>query len=141
MRFQNTPEIITELLPNEVIIVGTNTKGIHGAGLALEAKNKWGLIPGVSMGLCGQSYGIITKDLDLFPIKGNTMDYYRMILEMIEWQINTLYRFANFRKDLTFYVTKIGCGLGGFTIDEIKSIFSDLPYTKPNNVCLPIEFE
>lgn len=55
--------MITDLKPNEVILVGTNTKGIHGKGLAKLAKDKFGLLPGISKGLCGQCYGIVTKDL------------------------------------------------------------------------------
>ena len=141
MRFQNTPPEITELQKNEVIVVGTNTQGIHGAGLAKLAKEKWGLIPGVSMGLCNQSYGLITKDLTIFNPNSEDYEEYKELMKgFIGVQLINLYFFAALRKDLTIYMTLIGCGLGGFTIDEIAPIFKHLESDRPSNVCLPIEF-
>jgi len=59
---KNTPEIITELNPNEIFVYGSNQYAIHGAGSAKAAVDKFGAIyKDVPMGLCGQSYGIITK--------------------------------------------------------------------------------
>jgi hypothetical protein len=141
MRFQNTPSEITELEKNEVIVVGTNTQAIHGVGLAKLAKEKWGLIPGISMGLCNQSYGLITKDLTIFnPNSEDHGEYKNLMKAFIGVQLINLYFFAALRKDLTFYITLIGCGLGGFTIDEIAPLFKSLKSDVPSNVCLPIEF-
>ncbi len=80
------------------------------------------------MGLCGQSYGIITKSFSDTPVT----------LEFIQAQIIILYEFALLRHELTFYVTKIGTALAGFTIDQIASLFPQ--NNTPNNIILPIEF-
>jgi hypothetical protein len=142
MRFQNTPPEMTDLLPHEVIIVGTNTQGIHGAGLAKFCKDNWGLLPGISMGLCGKSYGVITKDLKGFNPYAPTHPLYKeKMIGFIASQMLTLYTFAHFRPDLVFYVTLVGCGLGGFNVDEIKPVFDAISEYKPLNICLPIEFE
>ena len=81
------------------------------------------------MGLCGQSYGIITKSFNNKPCT----------LEFIKQQIDVLYSFATYRPELTFYVTKIGTALAGFTIEEIAIIFKSIPI-QPSNIILPKEF-
>ena len=42
------------------------------------------------------------------------------------------------RPDLKFYVTQIGCGIAGFTPDEIAPLFKDA--IKMENVILPVDF-
>lgn len=130
METRYTPENITYLKPNEVFVYGSNQFSRHGSGSAKAAVDKFGAIYGdVPMGLCGQSYGIITKSF-------NSVD---VDLKFIERQIWVLYQFAFLRPDLTFYVTKIGTALAGFTINEIASLFKSLPI-QPENIILPIEF-
>lgn len=124
----HTPEIITTLLPNEVFVYGSNQFARHGAGSAKAALNFGAKYKDVPMGLCGQSYGIITKSFTDCPVS----------LEFIKQQVEVLYFFALLRPELTFYVTKIGTALAGFTIDEIASIFKPLPKIK--NIILPKEF-
>ena len=124
-----TPEIITHLPPNSIFVYGSNQYAIHGAGSAKAAVDKFGAIyKDVPMGLCGQSYGIITKSFNDTPV---TLDF-------IFSQISILYQFAKLRPDLTFYVTKIGTALAGFTIEEIASLFKSLK--TPSNIILPKEF-
>lgn len=125
----NTPEIITHLKENEVFVFGSNQYGRHGAGAAKIAREMFGAVNGCPIGLIGQSYGIITTSFNKVDIS----------IENIASQVKTLYFFAETRPDLTFYVTKIGCGLAGFNIDEIAPIFKGLK--KPKNIILPIEFE
>lgn len=134
---KNTPENITFLEKNEVIVVGTNFFGFNGAGAAKMAQDKFGLLHKVPMGLQGQSYGIITKDLEG---KVSSID----LSNFIFFQLITLYKFAEVRKDLYFYMTKIGTGLGGFTMQDMKKTFEGLKIlgiNKPENIILPIEFE
>lgn len=135
---RNTPELITELKDNEVLVVGTNTQGRHGKGAAKLA-TKFGLKQGFPMGLQGQAYGIITKDLVSYHPE--SIEYHREMLSMIRSQIYTLYKFADLRSELTFLVTKIGTGLGGFSEEEIGEIFRYYGRYKPENIILPIEFE
>ena len=124
-----TPEIITKLKPNEVFVYGSNQYARHGAGSAKAALNFGAIYKDCPMGLCGQSYGIITKSFNDVEIG----------IKFIERQVWVLYQFAFLRPDLTFYVTKIGTALAGFTIDEIASIFKSMPIT-PDNIILPKEF-
>lgn len=124
-----TPELITSLNKNEIFVYGSNQFAIHGAGSAKAALNFGAIYKDVPMGLCGQSYGIITKSFNDVPVN----------LEFIHLQIKALYCFAMLRPELTFFVTKIGCGLANFTIEEIAAIFTSIPI-KPTNIILPKEF-
>lgn len=125
-----TPEFITELKPNEIFVYGSNQFARHGAGSAKVAVDKFRSIYGdCPMGLCGQSYGIITKSFNQYPVT----------LEFIFEQIRVLYIFAHLRPDLTFYITKIGTALAGFTIEQIAGLFKAMKF-KPANIILPIEF-
>ena len=125
-----TPEIITSLPKNSIFVYGSNQYNIAGAGSAKSAVDNFGAIyKDVPMGLCGQSYGIITKSF-------NEVD---VTLKFIERQVWVLYQFAFLRADLTFYVTKIGTALAGFTVEEIASIFKSMPI-QPSNIILPKEF-
>lgn len=124
-----TSEIIKHLKPNEVFVYGSNQYAKHGAGSAKSALNfgaKYGDVP---IGLCGQSYGIVTKSFSDLHVS----------LEFVRSQVEVLYYFALLRQDLTFYVTKIGTALGGFTVEEIAGVFKSMVYN-PTNVILPIEF-
>lgn len=127
---QYTPEIITSLPENNIFVWGSNQYGINGAGSALAAVKYFGAKNGCPIGLVGQSYGIVTKSFNDVEIT----------LQDIKHQIQVLYSFAKLRPDLTFWVTKIGCGLAGFTIDDITALFISLSRTKPNNIILPKEF-
>lgn len=129
-----TPENITSLKPNEVFVFGSNTEGRHGAGAAKAANDKFGAVYGQAEGLQGQSYAIVTKDLS----KGKKS----VDIDFIADQVMNLSSFAKNNPDKTFYVTKIGAGLGGFTTEESMDILrlaNDLnPF--PPNMVLPKEF-
>ncbi len=113
-----------------IFVFGSNTEGRHGAGAALEAVTNHGAIYGVPMGLQGHAYAIITKDLKVGQRS--------VSLEFIQSQILILFYFAYARPDCVFYVTRIGCGLAGFTEDEIGPMFKD---GKPDNIVLCPEFQ
>lgn len=139
-RFKVTPEyldgkILTE--PYEIFVYGSNTEAIHGSGSALTALKDFGAVYGIgSMGLVNRSYGIITKDFNGF--RENDVAYKQRMLAMITSQVHTLYKFAEFRNDLHFYVTKIATLRAGFTVTEISTIFQK--WDTPKNVILPKEF-
>lgn len=138
-RFKYTPEKITNVLPHEVFVFGSNVEGIHGAGSARTALHL-GAIYGCPMGMSPnqKTYGIVTKDLrqdDLYD-----SDYKSMMLKFIQSQVICLYRFAEFNYDKDFYVTKIGTNLAGFSLDDIVAIFHLLESIRPDNVIIPKEF-
>ena len=105
---RTTPEFITELQPNEIFVFGSNLKGMHGGGAAYIAYRKFGAIIGQGVGLQGQSYAIPT-------MQGG--------VETIRPYVNEFIQFAKENKNLTFLVTRIGCGIAGFTDDEISPLF------------------
>jgi len=105
---RTTPEFITELQPNEIFVFGSNLKGMHGGGAAYIAYRKFGAIMGQGVGLQGQSYAIPT-------MQGG--------VETIKPYVDEFIQFAKEHKDMTFLVTRIGCGIAGFTDDEISPLF------------------
>lgn len=123
-----TPEIVNILKPNEVFVYGSNQYAIHGAGAAKAALNFGAIYKDVPIGLCGQTYGIVTKSFNDKPVT----------LQFIKQQVKVLYSFAELRPDLTFLVTKIGTALAGFSTEDIATIFKSLD--TPENVILPVEF-
>ncbi len=125
----NTPEFIHHLQPNEVFVFGSNQYAQHEAGSAKAAIKFGAIYRDVPIGLCGQSYGILTTSYSDLPVT----------LEFIKSQVVVLYHFALLRQDLTFLVTKVGTGIAGFTIEEIAGVFKSMTF-KPQNIILPIEF-
>ena len=120
MEKRTTPEFITELKPNEIFVFGSNLKGMHGGGAAYIAYRKFGAIMGQGVGLQGQSYAIPT-------MQGGT--------ETIRPYVDEFIRFAADHPQLTFLVTRIGCGIAGFTDDEIAPLFADAHNVE--NIVLP----
>ncbi len=117
---RTTPEFITELQPNEIFVFGSNLRGMHGGGAAYIAYRKFGAIMGQGVGLQGQSYAIPT-------MQGG--------VETIKPYVDEFIQFAKEHSDLTFLVTRIGCGIAGFTDEEISPMF-ELAH-KVENIILP----
>lgn len=126
-----TPEIIEKLKPNEVLVYGSNQYARHDGGAARIANERFGAqYENGAIGLVGQSYGIITTSFNDTPVT----------ISFIKDQVKVLYGFAWLRPDLTFFVTKIGTGIAGFSIEKIADIFETFRLQQPNNIILPIEF-
>jgi hypothetical protein len=126
-----TPESIQSLKDNEVFVFGTNQFAKHAGGAAMIAAEKFGTLNGIApIGLCGQSYGIITTSFTDQPVS----------LHFVQLQVEALYEFARLRPELTFYVTKIGTGIAGFPMAEMQDLFFQVHIQKPNNIILPKEF-
>ena len=122
-RHRITPENITRLGENEVFVFGSNLEGLHAGGAARTAVRDFGAIMGQGVGLQGQSYAIPT-------MQGAT----NTILPYVEEFIN----FAMQHPELTFLVTKIGCGIAGFSPCEIAPLFAAA--VNVENIHLPEEF-
>lgn len=112
---------------NNIFCFGSNLAGIHGAGAARTALRHYGAIYGQGIGLQGNSYGIPTKDLNIHTLPLSPIRYY--VLNFIKFAIE--------HPELTFNVTRIGCGLAGYTDSQIAPMFIFVP----KNVNLPIEWE
>lgn len=121
-----TPEKLTFLAPNEIFVFGSNQAGMHGKGAALVAQRLFGAEYGKGRGLVGQTYAIPTKSRYLKTLP----------LSAIRVFVDQFLREAESMPHLTFYVTKIGCGLAGYKPDQIAPMFRG----HPANVILPREF-
>lgn len=108
----------------DVFVFGSNLLGVHGAGAALEARNKWGATPGEGVGRVGDSYAIPTK----------RSPYARMTLAEIAPHVAVFVDYAKFHPSDTFLLTRVGCGLAGFNWErDIRPLF---PEELPPNVRL-----
>ena len=118
-----TAERITELKPNEIFVFGSNLAGRHLGGAARDAYEHFGAIMGQGVGLQGQTYAIPT-------MQGG--------VETIEPYVKEFISFANDHSEYTFLVTQIGCGIAGFTPEQIAPLFKDAIHM--TNVILPESF-
>ena len=122
-----TPDYIERLLPKQVFVFGSNALGYHTGGASGTARKKFGAVWGQAEGLQGQSYAI--------PVdfgKGIRKD--TEVKESVERFIN----FAKENESLFFFVTRIGCGLGGYSDEEMAQFFKNALEVK--NICLPKSF-
>ena len=118
-----TLDFITSLKENEVFVFGSNLQGAHGGGAAAIANKKFGAEWGVGVGMTGQCYAIPTMQGGVGTIKP---------------YVDEFIHYASEHQEKTFLVTRIGCGIAGFTDAEIAPLFRDaLPL---ENVTLPKSF-
>ena len=117
---QFTPEFITDLEPNEIFVFGSNLAGAHGGGAAAIAWRKFGAVWGEGVGLQGKTYAIPT-------MQGG--------VETIKPYVDEFIAFAKSKPELTFLVTRIGCGIAGFRDEEIAPLFAEAHNVE--NIVLP----
>ena len=123
MKRQFTPERITQLGENEIFVFGSNLAGIHAGGAARIAHQLFGAEWGKGVGLQGASYAIPT-------MQGG--------VETIAPYVDEFIAFAQENPQLHFLVTRIGCGIAGFSDNEIAPLFVNA-YSL-DNVTLPEQF-
>ena len=115
--------------PNDIFVFGSNTEGQHRGGAAKAAVLYYGAIMGQARGLQGNSYAIVTLDYTgEEPI--TVMEINQEVIEFL--------KFAKEHPELKFWVTKVGCGISNYSIEDIAPIFKSKRI--PNNVILPVEF-
>lgn len=131
-RFKNTPDPLPNLEKNEVFVFGANEMGRHGAGSALAAMKFFGAVYG-EVHRTGRSYGIITKHFEFPPAtKENIIEEFKLFF------FQTI-----LEQEKTFYLTKVGTSLAGFSIEDIANFLIEAGYNHEEypNIVLPIEFE
>lgn len=101
----------------EIFVFGSNLAGIHGAGAAKVAFEKFGAVWGQGQGLNGQSYAIATKDENL-----NTRP-----LDGIAFSISIFCHHTQLTSNANtrWFVTRVGCGLAGFGDSQIAPMFKN----------------
>lgn len=118
-----SPQWITTLADDEVFVFGSNLEGLHGGGAALLAYERFGAIWGQGTGLQGKSYGIPT-------MHGG--------VDVIAPYVDDFIAFAREHRELKFLVTEIGCGIAGFTVEEMAPLFKGA--MDEENIYLPQRF-
>ena len=118
-----TPRFITSLKDGEVFVFGSNKEGMHGNGAARIAYEEFGAEWGVGVRMTGQCYAIPTMDRSIDIIRRHVDDFTAYALE---------------HPELTFLVTRIGCGIAGWRDSEIAPLFEEA--SALDNVALPEEF-
>jgi hypothetical protein len=110
-----------------VFVFGSNLSGRHGRGAAMHAREHYGAVYGKGVGLQGRSYAIPTKDHALRAIP----------LDQIAHYVGRFIEFANQNPEMTFQVTRVGCGLAGYSDKQMAPLFIGAP----KNCQLPEEWK
>lgn len=105
-----TPENITHLEPDDIFVFGSNLEGMHMGGAARVAYDKFGAVWGQGVGIQGRTYAIPTMHGGVETIKPYVDDFITLARE---WDQST------------FYVTRIGCGIAGFSDEQIAPLFDE----------------
>lgn len=120
---------VTELPEGTYFVFGSNTKGWHGAGAAKDAHTYFGAVYGQGEGLTGQSYALPTK----------TVNSNNRLISCTEQQvrkhINNFITHVKENPDKTYYLTRVGCNLAGFTDEFMSRVF--MSYGVINNIIYP----
>lgn len=113
--------MITSLRPNEIFVFGSNIEGEHLGGAARQAYDDFGAIWGIGVGFAGQTYAI--------PTMGG--------MEQIKLYVDQFKHQAVLYPEFRFLLTRIGCGIAGYTDEEIAPLFKGAPL----NVIFPKEWQ
>lgn len=119
---RTTPHNISFLENNQIFVFGSNEHGRHGGGAAYTAVKKFGAIMGQGEGLQGQSYAIPTMEG----------------IDNMRKAINRFIEYAKEHPELTFLVTRIGCGIAGYKEEEVAPLFAEAKDI--SNIYLPSGF-
>ena len=117
-----TPSHISALEPGEVFVFGSNIQGMHMGGAARVAMERFGAVWGVGEGLQGQSYALPTMEG----------------IESLEKAVARFVEFARQHPELRFLITAVGCGIAGYTAEQVAPFFKSV--IDLQNVYLPQSF-
>lgn len=104
-----------------VFVFGSNRLGIHGAGAARYAARDLGFPNGKGEGLWLRAYALPTCSAPGTPLS----------LDEVRTAVNNFIAVASsmeaFSPSTRFFVSEVGCGLAGFTAEEIAPLFANAP--------------
>lgn len=115
--------MIMELKPDEIFVFGSNLKGMHTGGAALQAAQDFGAENGIGEGLTGQCYA--------FPTLGR--DLHSRGIKALEFARDRLFATAKALPEKTFLLTKVGTGIAGYPEENMKALFINAP----DNIIMP----
>lgn len=113
---------IEGLNENEIFVFGSNIQGMHGGGAAWFANKNFGAEWGVGEGLTGRSYALPTMEGEA----------------SLKHAVKNFIACAKSHPELTFLLTAVGCGIAGYTPDEVAPLFREA--SSLENVYLPQVF-
>lgn len=99
----------------EVFVFGSNLAGIHGAGAAKVAREKFGAVMFAGFGLRNESYAVPTKDDDLKTLPLEVIEAFVKEFKADTWDSHNAER--------QWFVTRVGCGLAGYKDEQIAPMF------------------
>jgi hypothetical protein len=102
---------------DRIFVFGSNLAGRHGRGAALDAKRLYGAVYGVGEGPTGMAYAIPTKDHNIRTLP----------LDTVEKHVRKFILYARQNWNKKFLVTRVGCGLAGYTDADISPMFKFAP--------------
>ena len=110
----------------KIFVFGSNLSGHHGRGAALTAKLKYGAKQGNGYGPQGESWAIPTKGKrdesrsagDKYPI---------LHIDEITDYVLRLREYARRHPEDSFVITRIGCGLAGYTDAQMAPLWVGAP--------------
>ena len=113
---------IAALGENEIFVFGSNIQGAHGGGAAWFAHKNLGAEWGVGEGLTGRCYALPTMEGEA----------------SMKAAADRFIACAKEHPGLTFLVTAVGCGIAGYTPEEVAPLFKEALTLE--NVYLPKGF-
>lgn len=106
-----------EWQPDEVFVFGSNLKGVHAGGAARFARLNCDAKDGIGFGPTGQAYALPTCSDPGIPLT----------LDEIRRQAESFLIYARRYPERRFFLTRVGCGIAGFTDSEISPLFAGVP--------------
>lgn len=103
---------------DEVFVFGSNLSGKHGKGAARTAKLWYGAHQGKGFGLQGMSFAIPTKDAQI-----KTLPLYKIKVFVDLFLVE-----AGNTPQTKYFLTRIGCGLAGYSDKDIAPMFNAAPF-------------
>lgn len=100
-----------------IFVFGSNLAGRHNGGAAREAEEHFGAERGVGIGPTGRAYALPTMDAEFKPLAK----------EEIQSHVDVFLEYARHCSHQEFFVTAIGCGIAGFTPEQIAPMFAGSP--------------
>ena len=144
-----TPDNLAKLPDDGVFVFGSNTDGEHCGGAALVALKRFGAVTGQAEGPQGQSYAIPAMEYTEVEEDFSNRRLYQKVRvspSELERSCGSFILYARSHPELRFYVTKIGCGIAGWNVEEVAEIFASvlgsflIPDPIPYNIIWPKEF-